>query len=1058
VRDLIKIFLFECVLLCFPIGGIFGIDQDSTTISVPPRSNNELGGPFVPHLLARNLKMTDSILSWNTFLGDHYEYEKWAIAVDLNGNSIATGSKTSGGVFVAKLNASGVVQWYTFLGGLGYAIATDKNGNIYVAGTSYHTWGTPIRPFNPTSHMNAFVAKLSPSGVLQWNTFLGGSDLDYGYGLALDANGNMYVAGWSYESWGTPLRPHDPGWDDAFVAKLDNSGVLLWNTFLGGSGGDYAFSVAVDSSGNIGVAGHSSKAWTSSINVAESTTGTFASKLDSEGVLQWTFFFDTPSSSQREAIAADSKGNFYLVSSKYNTWGSPINPFSGGNDAFVAKLNASGVLQWNTFIGGAGSDHGNAVAVDANGKIYIAGDSKETWGSPALPFTGTGFTDGYIAALNENGVLQWHAFLGGADNDICSGVASDSSGSIYASGDSMATWGSPIRSFFSRHDPFVAKISMAGIILPSISVTSPNGGESWHAGSTHNITWSTSGDVGPVKIEYSLDGGSNWNTIVGSTVNSGSYAWTVPILPSTNCRVRISQVAGGIPSDVSDAAFSILFVIPTIQLSRTYLNFGSVAGNFTSGQTIIIGNSGSGTLNWAAASNQTWLGVTPASGTGTGIIQVSVNPAGLAAGLTAGTYTGTITVSDPNASNSPRTINVGLTVKAAGALPFGDFATPLNGTTGITGAIPVTGWVLDDVEVTQVRIWRDPASGEDGSQIFIGDAVFVEGARPDVESTYSTYPFNYRAGWGYMLLTNFLPAQGNGTFNLYAYATDKEGNKVLLGTKTIACDNAHAVKPFGTIDTPTQGGNASGNPFLNFGWVLTPMPKTVPKDGSTIDVFVDSVKVGNLATAPNVYNQYRVDVASSFPGLNNSSGPVGAFFLDTTKLTNGVHTIFWIATDDAGQADGIGSRYFNVVNTGGAAASSRHREERSDAAIPTMESLSNLPLSFDSLNIKRGFNLAAPAERLDPDNLDFLHIETREVERIELNLGKGSSYRGYLQVGDELRPLPIGSTLNQRTGLFSWLPGPGFLGTYEMVFLKEDGFGVTKRIPIRVTIKPKFMK
>ncbi|MCX6562528.1 MAG: hypothetical protein NTU60_02855 [Candidatus Aminicenantes bacterium] len=515
--------------------------------------------------------------------------------------------------------------------------------------------------------------------------------------------------------------------------------------------------------------------------------------------------------------------------------------------------------------------------------------------------------------------------------------------------------------------------------------------------------------------------------------------------------------------------------IPMISLSRTSLVFGAaVAGPPTQAQSVIVGNSGTGTLNWTAATSAAWLGVTPASGSGSGQIQISVNTAGLAVG----TQTGTVTVSDPNASNSPRTITVTLNIIGAGlsAVPFGDFATPIDGTTGITGAIPVTGWVLDDIEVTQVEVKRDPhaadptgAIGPDGL-VFIGYGIFVEGARPDVETAYPGYPLNYRAGWGYMLLTNFLPAQGNGTFKIHAFATDKDGNRALLGSKTIVCDNAHAVKPFGTIDTPIQGGDASGNLFLNFGWVLTPLPKTVAKDGSAIDVYVDSVKVGNLATAPNVYDQYRVDVATAFPGLNNTSGPVGAYYLDTTKYANGVHTIFWIATDDAGAADGIGSRYFNIVNTGTTAGNSadmgslrvpvlstaRHREERSDAAIPTMESLSNLPLSFDPLSVKRGFNLIAPPEMIVPDSFGSIHIKMKEVDRIELDFGKGTAYRGYLTVGSELRPLPIGSTLDPRSGVFAWMPGPGFVGRYDLVFVIMDESGLTRKIPVRIRITPKF--
>jgi hypothetical protein len=233
--------------------------------------------------------------------------------------------------------------------------------------------------------------------------------------------------------------------------------------------------------------------------------------------------------------------------------------------------------------------------------------------------------------------------------------------------------------------------------------------------------------------------------------------------------------------------------------------------------------------------------------------------------------------------------------------------------------------------------------------------------------------------------------------------------------------------------------------------------------------------------------------------------------LDTTKYTTGVHTIHWIATDDAGAVDGIGSRYFNIVNTGtagdmnslrvpdfsttrnigdmdsfrvpdfsGVYASLRHREERSDAAIPTIESLSNLPVSFEPLRVKTGFDFAAPPESVMPDNFGASHIEIKEVELLEISLdphnpptlplskggedawysgfrqaGGDSHYSGYLIVGDELRPLPIGSTLDARTGRFSWLPGPGFVGTYDMIFLKDDGWGAAKRFPVCVTIRPK---
>jgi Zn-dependent metalloprotease len=249
--------------------------------------------------------------------------------------------------------------------------------------------------------------------------------------------------------------------------------------------------------------------------------------------------------------------------------------------------------------------------------------------------------------------------------------------------------------------------------------------------------------------------------------------------------------------------------------------------------------------------------------------------------------------------------------KAGGEAPFGSFDTPEDGSVGVTGNVAVTGWALDDGGVERVEIYRDPMAGETpgpNGKVFIGNTNFVPGARPDIDAAFSEYPISWRAGWGYMLLTNYLPNSGKGTFTLHAYASDEGGETTLLGSKAISCDNANAVKPFGTIDTPGQGETVSGI-ITNFGWALTPQPGTIPTDGSTILVYIDGVPVGNP-----VYNQYRADIAALFPGYSNSDGAVGYFVIDTTTLANGIHSIAWSVTDDLGQVDGIGSRFFWVDN------------------------------------------------------------------------------------------------------------------------------------------------
>jgi hypothetical protein len=242
-----------------------------------------------------------------------------------------------------------------------------------------------------------------------------------------------------------------------------------------------------------------------------------------------------------------------------------------------------------------------------------------------------------------------------------------------------------------------------------------------------------------------------------------------------------------------------------------------------------------------------------------------------------------------------------------------------------------------------------------------------------------------------------------------------------LGTKTIAIDNTHAVKPFGAIDTPEQGGAALGKDFVNFGWALTPRPNTIPIDGSTINVVIDGIVKGHPG-----YNVYRSDIAGLFPGYANSNGAIGYYYIDTTTLTNGLHTIAWTVTDNAENTDGIGSRYFTVMNA---------------------------PTSGDEMSSVRekGIDTA----ELCPDEGAVNRIEIKELERVEINLPGAGDLEGYMVIGDELRELPIGSTLDSSRGIFYWQPGPGFVGEYRLLFIGKDNEGLFIKKNIVVNIKPR---
>lgn len=490
----------------------------------------------------------------------------------------------------------------------------------------------------------------------------------------------------------------------------------------------------------------------------------------------------------------------------------------------------------------------------------------------------------------------------------------------------------------------------------------------------------------------------------------------------------------------SGKLFTLLFSPPPrIGLDKTMLNFSAATNGWVSNpQAIYLNNTGSGTLSWTTFTSQQWLHCTPEFGTDSYVLTVSVKPEG----LTAGTYEGTITVSAPDAVNSPETINVSLNVSQPSALnvPFGEFATPVDNTM-VQSSIPVTGWALDDIGVQSVKIYR----GTGNNLVFIGDAIFVEGARPDVQAAYPEYPNSSKAGWGYMLLTNFLPDGGNGSFTLHAIARDIEGNEVSLGTKVIHCDNINAIKPFGAIDTPIQGGAAQGDQYVNFGWALTPQPNIIPMDGSTIDVWVDGVNLGHP-----VYNKYRSDIATLFPGYANSDGAVGYYILDTEKYDNGVHTIQWTVKDSAGNTDGVGSRYFIVQNYENRNASA----QRSTAKSLAVHSGYVKPYT-EPVRVKKGFDRNAPEQLKQPDEQGIVRVQIRELERLELNVFAAGTDKRLLIPGGTM---PAGSSLEPEKGIYRWMPGPGFIGLYHLILNIKKADNTFRRLHLEVMISEKIQE
>jgi ethanolamine utilization microcompartment shell protein EutS len=303
-----------------------------------------------------------------------------SVAVDAAGNVYVAGATrgafagntSQGGVdgFVAKFNSSlvlqGTVQFGTSEDDSVYSAVVDAVGNVYVAGWTQGAFAGYANP----GLIDGFVAKFNSSLVLQGTVQFGTSEDDLAYSVAVDAAGNVYVAGWTD---GAFAGYTNPGGDDGFVAKF-NSSLVLQGTVkqFGTSEDDEAYSIAVDAAGNVYVAGRTEGAFAGNEN--QGGVDAFVAKFNSSLVLQDTVQFGTLGFDVATSMAVDAAGNVYVVGAIDGP--SVDDMFERNFEAFVARFNSSLVLQGTVKqFGTSELDAAYSVAVDAAGNVYVAGDT-----------------------------------------------------------------------------------------------------------------------------------------------------------------------------------------------------------------------------------------------------------------------------------------------------------------------------------------------------------------------------------------------------------------------------------------------------------------------------------------------------------------------------------------------------------------------------------------------------------------------------------------------------------------------------------------------------------
>lgn len=376
----------------------------------------------------------DPTLDYSTYLGGSDGDDKgYAIAVDSSGNSFVTGEtlstnfptssqyqtdQTDKDVFITKMNSTGTnISFSTYVGGngddFGRGIAIDSSGNSYVTGNTLSTNFPTTNQYQTDQTSNdAFILKLGSGGsTLSYSTYLGGSDDETGYGIALDGSNNAYIVGETNSSnFPTTTGAYQTtrgNTYDAFVAKFDTtssgSSSRLYVTYFGGNGGDYGYGIDVDS-GNAYITGKTLS----------------SSSIASSGV------WDTALGNLQDAFIAK------------------INPASGGSSDLV----------YATYLGGNGRETGYGIAVDGSGLAHVTGDtnsdgddiSASGYDTTKFPITSSAYQtanggnyDVFVTKFNSSGTsLSASTLIGGTEDETGFAIALDGS-NIVVTGETNST-------------------------------------------------------------------------------------------------------------------------------------------------------------------------------------------------------------------------------------------------------------------------------------------------------------------------------------------------------------------------------------------------------------------------------------------------------------------------------------------------------------------------------------------------------------------------------------------------------------------------------------------
>jgi len=514
-----------------------------------------------------------------------------------------------------------------------YAIAVDAAGNAYVAGetkSSEATFPVTVGPdLSYNGAADAFVVKVNASGTaLVYASYIGGSGEDCASGIAVDAAGNAYVTGYTNSSETSfpvsvgPDLTFNGSWD-AFVVKVNGAGTgLVYAGYIGGSGDDRAYGIAVDVAGNayvVGTTGSTEATFPVTVGPDLSYNGgsdAFVAKVNSSGTgLVYAGYIGGSGDDSGRGIAVDAAGNAYVTGYTDSTQTTspvafpvllgPDLTHNGLWDAFVAKVNASGTaLLYAGYIGGSDVDVGRGIAVDAAGNAYVVGHTASrnfpvTVG-PDLTYNG-GDYDAFVAKVNPSGTaLVYAGYIGGGQADIGRGIAVDAAGNAYVTGNTNY-WGNfpvklgPSLTHSGGEDAFIVKVNAAGT--------------AWiYAGFIGGVTT----DIGEAVAVDAMG-----NAYVAGCTSSAESSFPVKVGPDLiyhgNTDAFVAKVSSAAPTAAFRDTNTSIRLLTRYDSPQLYYGAGlfasdPAAAQTAQGDTVVVARDNWGSL-WAnvfTASTQTW--------------------------------------------------------------------------------------------------------------------------------------------------------------------------------------------------------------------------------------------------------------------------------------------------------------------------------------------------------------------------------------------------------------------------------------------------------------------